>query len=76
MSQAFTYTPPDGWDTARLKREAMNAAKEHSQANGGGRPVMVDWILHVVPGGIALVVSYSCNRPNGHCGRYVATVAL
>lgn len=72
----YTYVPPGAMTREMLKSEAMSTAKLHSAANGGGRPFLVDWIIRVHERGATLVVSYNCNRPTGHCGRYVAECAL
>lgn len=70
------YVPPGHYTPDMLKREARDAAKRHSDDNGGGRPVDIAWEIAPTAGGISLIVSYYCNRPNGHVGRYLTNVAL
>lgn len=59
-----------------LNLEAKSAAKAHAAVNGGGRAFGIEWGIRVHERGATLVVTYICNRPNGHCGRYETTVAL
>lgn len=68
------YVPPGHYTRAMLDNEAKWAARNHALDNGGGRPVDVAWEVCVVPGGIGLVVSYYCNRPNGQVGRYLVAL--
>lgn len=71
-----TYVPPGHFTAAMLQNEAKWAARDHCLANGGGRPTGIAWEVCVIPGGLGLIVSYYCNRPNGHVGRYLTNVAL
>ena len=70
------YVPPGHYTAKMLAREARLAAQDNAKRTGGGRPFGIEWEINACPGGIALVVSYHCNRPDGNCGLYRTSVAL
>jgi len=70
------YVPAGDYTKAMLDREAKQAARAHSDANGSGRPLGVEWTVAPTKCGMTLRVSYHCNRPTGECGIYRVNVAL